>query len=54
MAWGERDPIMPAEAMPAVAAHFVKGKLELLPTGHLPWLGEPERTAQAITSFLST
>jgi pimeloyl-ACP methyl ester carboxylesterase len=54
MAWGERDPIMPAEAMRAVAAHFVKGKLELLPTGHLPWLGEPERTAQAITSFLST
>ena len=27
-------------------------RLEVLPTGHAPWLGQPAQTAAAITDFV--
>jgi pimeloyl-ACP methyl ester carboxylesterase len=27
-------------------------RLEVLPTGHAPWLGQPAQTAAAVTDFV--
>ncbi len=50
--WGDHDPV----GSPAVAAH-VAGlipdiRLELLPAGHVPWLGHPDRVAELVGDFV--
>ena len=50
--WGERDPVGGAEVARAVHESVPDSRLELLPAGHAPWLGHPERTAELISEFV--
>lgn len=46
--WGERDPLGSIAVARAVTGLIPDARLEVLPAGHGPWLGEPERTAGAV------
>jgi pimeloyl-ACP methyl ester carboxylesterase len=49
--WGERDPVGSLPVARAVAELIPDARLEVLPTGHGPWLGQPTRTAAAVADF---
>ena len=49
--WGERDPVGSIPVARAVADLIPDARLEVLPTGHGPWLGQPTRTAAAVADF---
>jgi pimeloyl-ACP methyl ester carboxylesterase len=46
--WGERDPVGTIPVARAVTDLISDARLEVLPTGHGPWLGQPTRTAAAV------
>ncbi len=46
--WGERDPVGSVAVAKAVTGLIPDARLEVLPAGHGPWLGEPARTAAAV------
>jgi pimeloyl-ACP methyl ester carboxylesterase len=50
--WGERDPVGSVPAARAITELIADARLEVLPTGHGPWLGRPTRTAATILEFL--
>jgi pimeloyl-ACP methyl ester carboxylesterase len=50
--WGERDPLGGVSVAQAITDLIPHARLEVLPTGHGPWLGEPARTAAAIVGFV--
>jgi pimeloyl-ACP methyl ester carboxylesterase len=50
--WGERDPVGSVPVARAVTELIPDARLEVLPTGHGPWLGQPTRTAAAVTEFV--
>jgi pimeloyl-ACP methyl ester carboxylesterase len=50
--WGERDPLGGVPVAQALTRLIPDARLEVLPTGHGPWLGRPVETATAITDFL--
>jgi 2-hydroxy-6-oxonona-2,4-dienedioate hydrolase len=50
--WGEHDPVGGVPVARAVTELIPRARLEVLPTGHGPWLGEPERTAAAVMEFV--
>jgi pimeloyl-ACP methyl ester carboxylesterase len=50
--WGERDPVGGIPVARAVTELIPQARLEILPTGHGPWLGQPARTAAAVEDFL--
>lgn len=50
--WGEHDPVGGVEVARATADTIPGAQLELLPAGHAPWLGHPDRTAALIANFL--
>ena len=50
--WGERDPLGGVAVARAITDLIPNARLEVLPTGHGPWLGEPARTAAAIVGFV--
>lgn len=53
--WGEKDPNGAATIARDFVAPFPEARLELLAeAGHSPWIDEPDRVADAITSFLTT
>jgi pimeloyl-ACP methyl ester carboxylesterase len=52
MIWGERDPVVPLVQARAVAAQIAHARLEVLPAGHVPQLGNPERVAALIEDFV--
>jgi pimeloyl-ACP methyl ester carboxylesterase len=49
--WGEQDPVGSIPVARAVTELIPDARLEVLPTGHGPWLGQPTRTAAAVTDF---
>jgi pimeloyl-ACP methyl ester carboxylesterase len=51
--WGEQDPLGSVAVAEAVTGLIPDARLKVLPTGHGPWLGEPERTAKALVSCVS-
>jgi pimeloyl-ACP methyl ester carboxylesterase len=52
-AWGDHDAFGPPAEGVAVAARMHDARVVTIRgAGHLPWLDEPEATAQAIRSFL--
>jgi pimeloyl-ACP methyl ester carboxylesterase len=51
MIWGDRDPVVPIEAVRATAQLIPDARLEVLPAGHVPQLGHPERVAKLLTAF---
>ena len=50
MIWGDRDPVVPIAAARAAAALIPDARLEVLPAGHVPQLGHPERVAELLTA----
>jgi pimeloyl-ACP methyl ester carboxylesterase len=50
--WGERDPLGGVPVAQAVTRMIPDARLEVLPTGHGPWLGQPTRTAAAVMEFV--
>jgi pimeloyl-ACP methyl ester carboxylesterase len=50
--WGDRDPVATVEAARATAELLPQAQLEVLPGGHVPYLGNPERTAELLSSFV--
>ncbi len=50
--WGERDPLGGLDVARGVASELPDARLELLPTGHAPWLGDPGRAAGLLNDFL--
>jgi pimeloyl-ACP methyl ester carboxylesterase len=50
--WGEQDPVGSVAVARAVAELIPNAQLEVLPTGHGPWLGQPTRTAAAVADFV--
>jgi pimeloyl-ACP methyl ester carboxylesterase len=50
--WGDRDPVGTIPVAQAVADLIPRARLEVLPTGHGPWLGQPTRTATAVLEFM--
>lgn len=51
--WGDHDPVGNLEAARAVANHIPQARIAEVPTGHAPWFGEAELTADRITRFLN-
>jgi pimeloyl-ACP methyl ester carboxylesterase len=50
--WGDRDPVGAVEVAHATARLIPEGELEVLPGGHVPYLGNPERVARLLSSFV--
>jgi 2-hydroxy-6-oxonona-2,4-dienedioate hydrolase len=52
MIWGERDPLGTEDVAQAISEAIPNCVLEVLPTGHEPWLGYPVETAKLIQDFV--
>jgi pimeloyl-ACP methyl ester carboxylesterase len=50
--WGDQDPVGSVPVARAVTELIPHARLEVLPTGHGPWLGQPTRTAAMVTDFV--
>lgn len=50
--WGDHDPVGSVKVATATASAIPGAHLELLPTGHVPWLGHPDRTAALVSDFV--
>jgi pimeloyl-ACP methyl ester carboxylesterase len=49
LVWGDRDPVGSVEVGRAVAGLIHQARLEVLPAGHVPWLGHPDLVARLLT-----
>jgi pimeloyl-ACP methyl ester carboxylesterase len=49
--WGEYEPLGGVSVARAVTELIPQARLEVLPTGHGPWLGQPARTAATVLEF---
>jgi pimeloyl-ACP methyl ester carboxylesterase len=50
--WGEHDPLGGADVAQHAATTIPGARLELLPAGHAPWLGHPDRVARLVSDFV--
>lgn len=50
--WGDHDPVGSVRVAEATRDLIPKARLEVLPAGHAPWLGNPERTAELVSEFV--
>jgi pimeloyl-ACP methyl ester carboxylesterase len=50
--WGDRDPVGTIETVRAWTGLIPEARLEVLPAGHAPWLGHPERMAALVSDFV--
>lgn len=44
--WGDRDPVGDVAVAQAAVDLIPDAQLEVLPAGHVPWLGHPDRVAE--------
>ena len=51
MIWGDHDPVVPVADARAAAELIPDARLEVLPAGHVPQLGNPERVARLVVGF---
>ena len=49
--WGDHDPIGTVDAARAAAGLIPGARLELVPAGHVPQLGHPQRVADLVSTF---
>lgn len=52
MIWGKRDPLGGEDVARSVSEAIPNCVLEVMPTGHGPWLGYPDKTAKRIQDFV--
>lgn len=52
MIWGDHDPIVSVAAARAAADLMPDAHLEVVPAGHVPQLGHPERVASLLEEFV--
>ncbi|MGH2798342.1 MAG: alpha/beta fold hydrolase [Thermoleophilaceae bacterium] len=52
LVWGDNDPVGAVEVAQATASLIPHARLEVLPAGHVPWLGNPDRVAQLLSNFV--
>ena len=52
LVWGDHDPVGSTKVAEATRALIPSARLEILPAGHAPWLGNLERTADLISAFV--
>jgi pimeloyl-ACP methyl ester carboxylesterase len=52
MIWGDHDPVVPLEHAREAAAMIPDARLEVLPAGHAPQLGQPDRVAALLQEFV--
>jgi pimeloyl-ACP methyl ester carboxylesterase len=52
LVWGNHDPVGDVEVARTVASLIPNARLEILPAGHVPYLGNPDRTAELVSSFV--
>jgi pimeloyl-ACP methyl ester carboxylesterase len=50
--WGERDPLGSVSVARAATELIPHARLEVPPTGHGPWLGQPVETAATVADFV--
>jgi pimeloyl-ACP methyl ester carboxylesterase len=50
--WGDRDPVGNAEVAREAATLMPRAQLELLPAGHVPYLGHPQRVSELLSTFI--
>jgi pimeloyl-ACP methyl ester carboxylesterase len=50
--WGEHDPLGDADTAQAICEAIPNCVLELLPAGHVPYLGHPEKSAKLVSDFV--
>jgi len=50
--WGDHDPVGAVEVARATARLVPNAQLEVLPAGHVPWLGNPERVSELVSRFV--
>jgi pimeloyl-ACP methyl ester carboxylesterase len=51
--WGERETLGDVSVGQALAACIPQARLEVPPTGHVPWLGRPAETAALVESVVT-
>ncbi len=51
LVWGDHDPVGSVEAARAAARLIPDAQLEVLPAGHVPWLGHPDRVSEVVAAF---
>jgi pimeloyl-ACP methyl ester carboxylesterase len=50
--WGDHDPVGRAEVARETARLMPQAQLELLPAGHVPYLGHPQRVSELLSGFV--
>jgi pimeloyl-ACP methyl ester carboxylesterase len=50
--WGDHDPVGAVKVAQATARLIPKAELEVLPAGHVPFLGHPDRVSELLSSFV--
>jgi pimeloyl-ACP methyl ester carboxylesterase len=50
--WGDHDPVGGVEVARATARLVPDAQLEVLPAGHVPYLGNPERVSELLSTFV--
>ena len=50
--WGDHDPVGSAEVARATAQLMPQAQLELLPAGHVPYLGHPDHVSELVSTFV--
>jgi pimeloyl-ACP methyl ester carboxylesterase len=50
--WGDHDPVGRVEAARAIAGLLPEAQLEILPGGHVPYFGHPQRAAAMLSEFV--
>jgi pimeloyl-ACP methyl ester carboxylesterase len=52
LVWGDHEPVGSVQVAKATCDLIVDARLEVLPAGHGPWLGNLERTADLVSMFV--
>jgi pimeloyl-ACP methyl ester carboxylesterase len=52
LVWSDREPLGPVSVAQSVTDLIPQARLQVLPTGHAPWLGQPAQTAAAVADFV--
>jgi pimeloyl-ACP methyl ester carboxylesterase len=52
LVWGDHDPVGAVEIAQAIASLIPGAQLEVVPAGHVPWLGNPDRVSELLCAFV--